>query len=283
ISGQANVPLKKTCVRLLYSSPCIVQQPSAALGVSPITPSVGHLDCVSPIGPSIGWSKHNASSQDDGDNVFHIGPSVPLKRPCVRQLSPLLERVVLNTHLTSQSPNPVNVNTSPVPTDKHHDDAHHGVHIGFGLSILRWRRRALNKAKGGSQNPPVQTKVGLKVDMNGEGWGNWCCIMKTKRNLVPKCVNTNRNIEKTNTNGVGGGTSDVSTDLSTNTVVPVVGSTALRVSDLIPIAHRVSEISIGESLDPNICFKRRCILSVVFVYQSGVDAMQRRRNITTYL
>nr|GEV68704.1 hypothetical protein [Tanacetum cinerariifolium] len=80
--GQDNVPLKKTCVRLLYSSPCIVQQPSAALGVSPIAPSVGHLDCVSPIGPSIGWSKRNASSQDDGDNVFHIGPSVPLKRPC---------------------------------------------------------------------------------------------------------------------------------------------------------------------------------------------------------
>ncbi|GJR18593.1 zinc finger, C6HC-type containing protein [Tanacetum coccineum] len=105
-------------------------QPSAALGVSPITPSVGHLDCVSPIGPSVGRSKRNASSQDDGDNVFHIGPSVPLKRPCVRQLSSLLERVVLNTHLTSQSANPVNVNTSSVPTDEHHDDAHHGVHIG---------------------------------------------------------------------------------------------------------------------------------------------------------
>nr|GFA05971.1 hypothetical protein [Tanacetum cinerariifolium] len=79
--GQANVPLKKTCVRSLYSSPCIVQQSSAALGVSPIAPSVGHLDCVSLIGPYDGWSNCNASSQDDGDNIFHIGPSVPLKRP----------------------------------------------------------------------------------------------------------------------------------------------------------------------------------------------------------
>nr|GEU43049.1 hypothetical protein [Tanacetum cinerariifolium] len=203
--GQAN----KTCVRPLYSSSCVVQQLSAALGVSPIAPSVGHLDCVSSIGPSVGRSKRNASSQDDGDNVFHIGPSVPLKRPCVRQLSPLSERVVLNTHLTSQSPNPVNVNTSSVPTEEHHDDAHHGVHIGFG-----------------------------------EGWGNWCCIMKTKRNLVPKCVNTNHNTEKKNTNGVGGGTSDVSTDLSMNTVVPVVGSTALRSTTvkrtLVPRVQQVS-------------------------------------------
>ncbi|GKA66418.1 hypothetical protein Tco_0766226 [Tanacetum coccineum] len=114
VVDQANVPLKKTCVRPLSSPPYRV----------------------SPIGSSVGRSKRNASSLDDGDNVFDIGPSVPLKRPCVRQLNSHSERVVLNTHLMSQSANPVNGNTSSVPIDEHHDDAHHGVHIGAARVLV---------------------------------------------------------------------------------------------------------------------------------------------------
>ncbi|GJT88962.1 DNA helicase [Tanacetum coccineum] len=120
--GEANVPLKKTYVRSLSSSPCIVQQPLAALGVSPISPYVGHLNRVSPVGTSVGRSKRNANSQDDGDNVFDIGPSVFLKRPRIRKLNSLSERVVLT--------NLVNGNTSSVPIDEHHDDAYHGLYIG---------------------------------------------------------------------------------------------------------------------------------------------------------
>nr|GEX77913.1 hypothetical protein [Tanacetum cinerariifolium] len=100
-------------------------------------------------------------------------------------------------------------------------------------------------------------KTLMVFKLNRGGLRELVLYNENEKKLVPKCVNTNRNTEKTNTNGVGGGTSDVSTDLLTNTVVPVVGSTALRISDSIPIAHRVSEISIGESSYPNICFKRR--------------------------
>ncbi|GKD84233.1 hypothetical protein Tco_1351072 [Tanacetum coccineum] len=134
--GEANVPFKKTYVSSFFSSSCIVQQPLAALGVSPISPYVGHLDRVSPVGTSVGRSKRNANSQDDGDNVFNIGPSVLLKRPRIRKLNSLSERVILNTHLISESANPVNGNTSSVPIDEHHDDAHHGLHIGAARILV---------------------------------------------------------------------------------------------------------------------------------------------------
>ncbi|GKG18388.1 hypothetical protein Tco_0372686, partial [Tanacetum coccineum] len=101
-AGQPNIPLKKTCVHPLYLSQCIVRQPSAVLGVSPIAPSVGHLEFVSLIGLSVGQSQRRSNSENDGDNVL----------------------------LTSQSGNPINVNTVSVPSDEHHDDVGYGVHIG---------------------------------------------------------------------------------------------------------------------------------------------------------
>ncbi|GJU61260.1 DNA helicase [Tanacetum coccineum] len=116
---QVNLPLKKTCVRPSNSFPCIDQQPSAALGVYPVDSSNGQLNFVSPVGPSVDRLNRNASSQDDGHNVFDIGSTVPSKRVCVRQLSTLSEwGVVLN---------PVNVNTSSTPIDDH---GHNGLHVG---------------------------------------------------------------------------------------------------------------------------------------------------------
>ncbi|GKB52770.1 hypothetical protein Tco_0903523 [Tanacetum coccineum] len=125
--SQVNLPLKKTCVRLLDSFPCIDQQPSAPLGVYPVDPSIGQLNCVSPVGPSVDRLNCNASSQDDGHNVFDIGSIVPSKRLCVWQLSTLSE---WDTQLLPQSVNPVNVNTCSTPIDDHDDHGHNGVHVG---------------------------------------------------------------------------------------------------------------------------------------------------------
>ncbi|GJS83719.1 hypothetical protein Tco_0750260 [Tanacetum coccineum] len=122
VREEANVPLKKTSIRPLYSSSCTGQQPCAALGVSAVGPSVGKLNCVSLVGPSVGQSKCNASSQDAGHNVFDIGPTVPSKR--------LYSCCLTDTHSLPQPANPVNVNTSSVPIDEHHDHVRHGVHIG---------------------------------------------------------------------------------------------------------------------------------------------------------